>query len=415
MQRTLLSKIIFSVAGLLIMLAMAVAALTFVQMRGAAIEERAKVLDVLNYSLEILLSQDALPSLQRVTENSATVEGVRKVAIFDRRMVVLASSNRFDVGKGVTSTPARDLMERASWEQVRYETADELVLLQPLRGGQFMGGATGDVVGVAQVTIALQDINDTARTAALRLLAISLGSYVILFVLLAVVLRVLVTKPVEKLAAVARRFRKGDRSLRSQIRRKDEIGLLSKTFDEMADEVDAILDGLEGQVASRTVDLEEKRAALEKALDELKAGTAARLSLAATVRALSTPVIKLYDQILVMPLVGSIDAERSQQIERSMLEGIHAGKAREVIVDLTGIPVVDTEAAAGLMRAASAARLLGAGVTFVGIGPSVAQSIVRLGVDFAGISTGADLQRGLIDALRRLGLMVARREAGRSA
>jgi rsbT co-antagonist protein RsbR len=126
------------------------------------------------------------------------------------------------------------------------------------------------------------------------------------------------------------------------------------------------------------------------------------------VRKLSTPVIRLYDRILVMPLIGNIDASRAQQIERSLLEGIGANKAEEVILDLTGVPFVDAEVASSLMRATGAAQLLGARVTLVGIGPEVAQSIVDLGIRFPGMVTRANLQRGLIVALRRLGLFVRR-------
>jgi anti-anti-sigma regulatory factor/HAMP domain-containing protein len=413
MRRSLSSKIILSIAGLLTVLAVGVAALTYVQMRRAAIEEQAKVLDVLNYTFEILLSQDAIVSLQRVTENSATIGGVRKIAIIDRQGKVLASSDRPEVGKSNAAPRIHDFLERAGGGRTERETEETIVILQPLRGGRSAGGAAGDIAGVAEVTLGLAEIEGAARAAALRLLAISLGSYLLLFGLIAFVLRALVTGPVQKLATAAQRFREGDRSLRSNIRRADEIGLLSRTFDDMADEVDAILKGLEEQVASRTADLEKQRAELATALEELQVGSAARLALAETVRELSTPVIKLHDRIVVMPLVGNIDVERGQQIERSLLAGIAAHKAREVILDLTAVPIVDTQVAAGLMRGARAAQMLGAGVTIVGIGPDVAQSIVSLGIDFSGISTRADLQHGLSAALRRLGLVVGPATEGR--
>jgi rsbT co-antagonist protein RsbR len=403
---TLSVKIILSVGALLVGLSVGVAALTFVQMRRAAIEDQIKVLDVLNYTFEILLSQEALPSLQRVIENSATISGVSRIVILDHSGKALASSVRSEVGHEVDDPIAREFLARATSERATYTTGDDLLLLQPLRGSFSLGGAAGDIVGVAQVTLPLVEIERTARAGALRLLVVSLGSYCLLFVLLAFVLRVLVTGPVQGLASVARRFRGGDRSTRSGLRRRDEIGLLAKTFDEMADEVDASMRGLEERVASRTADLEGERQALEDALRELKASSDARLALAETVRKLSTPVIKLHERILVMPLIGAIDPERARQIEGSLLEGIRANRADEVIVDLTGIPFVDEPVAASLLRASGAARMLGARVTFVGIQPGVAQSIVALGVDFAGITTRANLQRGLRAALRRVGPLV---------
>jgi anti-anti-sigma factor len=225
----------------------------------------------------------------------------------------------------------------------------------------------------------------------------------VLSIVLVAVLRALVTEPVRALSAVATRFRGGDRTLRSRIHRTDEIGVLSAAFDDMATEVETVLQGLEGEVAVRTRDLEEQRARLQAALDELKAGTAARLALAETVKQLSTPVIKLYDRVIVMPIVGDIDAERAEQIERSLLAGIEAHGAEEVLLDLTGVAVVDEEVAAGLLRAAGAAQLLGASVTLVGITPKVARSIVHLEVDLSGVTTRADLQSGLLHAMARLG------------
>lgn len=408
MRLMLSSKIILSLSGILLALSVAVAVLTFVEMRRVALAEREGFADVLNYTFEILLSQEALPSLQRVTENSATITGVRKIVIIDRDRTVLASSDRMQVGRKDDSPSLREFLDRGRFERTTLAVGNELILLEPLRGSRSRGGATGDIVGAAQITLALDVIEGAARAAALRLLAISLGSYLVLSIVLGLVLRVVVTGPVRKLATTAQRFREGDRSLRSGIRRGDEIGILSATFDAMANEVEAILHGLEGQVTSRTRDIEEQRAALQIALDELNVSAAARLVLAETIKQLSTPVIKLHDRVIMMPLVGTIDAERAELIERSLLGGIEAHHAEAVILDLTGVAVVDTAVAAGLLRAARAAQLLGASVTLVGITSRVAQSIVHLEVDLSGIVTRADLQSGLVHALRALGLGVAR-------
>lgn len=404
MRLTLSWKIVLSISGLLLACSAAVAELTYVETRRAAIEEHQGLVDIMNYTFETLLSQDALPSLQRVVENSATVGGVEEVVIIARDGRVIASSDRLDIGRETGSPLARAALSltSASSQRSTHITGDTLVLLQPLRGGRFMGGAAGDIAGVAQVTVGLDHIEKDARAAALRLLAITLGSYAVIAVVLGAVLQALVTRPVRALAATAARLREGDRSQRSRIQRGDEMGVLSAAFDGMADEVEGLLQGLEGQVAARTHDLEEERARLQRALTDLEASTTARLALAETVRALSTPVSKLYDRVILMPLVGSIDAERADQIERSLLSGIEVHGAEEVLLDVTGVTLVDSEVAAGLLRAARAARLLGASVTLVGITPRTAQSIVDLGIDLEGVTTHADLQSGLIHALRRL-------------
>ncbi len=123
-------------------------------------------------------------------------------------------------------------------------------------------------------------------------------------------------------------------------------------------------------------------------------------------RELSSPVVPVLEGILVLPLIGSIDTRRAQQIMVSLLEGIVAHQARVVIIDITGVPTVDTKVASHLLQAIQAARLLGAECLLVGITPEVAQTIVQLGVDLAGIITRSDLQSGVEYALRSMGLRV---------
>jgi rsbT co-antagonist protein RsbR len=121
----------------------------------------------------------------------------------------------------------------------------------------------------------------------------------------------------------------------------------------------------------------------------------------ATLRELSTPLIPLAEGVLVMPLVGAIDSVRAGQIMETLLQGISAQRARIAIMDVTGIKVVDAQVADALLRAAHAARLLGAEVILTGIGPSVATSLVQLGVDLGEVRTLSTLQSGIAHALRR--------------
>jgi ABC-type sugar transport system substrate-binding protein/anti-anti-sigma regulatory factor len=119
------------------------------------------------------------------------------------------------------------------------------------------------------------------------------------------------------------------------------------------------------------------------------------------IRELSTPVIPITDSILVMPLVGAIDTMRAQQILEAMLEAIVERNARALIIDITGIAVVDTGVAHYLIQAAQAIRLLGAHVILVGISPEVAQTMVGLGISFGEITTRATLQDGFAYAQRQ--------------
>jgi rsbT co-antagonist protein RsbR len=116
---------------------------------------------------------------------------------------------------------------------------------------------------------------------------------------------------------------------------------------------------------------------------------------------LSTPLIPISDQVMVMPLIGAVDSRRAQQVIETLLEGIARSSARIVILDITGVPVVDTQVANGLLRAAQAVKLLGAQVLLTGIRPEVAQTLVGLGADLSGIVTRGSLQTGIAYAISR--------------
>lgn len=122
-----------------------------------------------------------------------------------------------------------------------------------------------------------------------------------------------------------------------------------------------------------------------------------------TIRALSTPVVPLLNGIILLPIVGHIDTQRSQQIMEQLLNGVQQHRARVAILDITGVALVDTSVANSLIQAAQAVNLLGAEVVLVGIRPEVAQTMVALGVDLSAMATRSNLQAGIEYALDRLG------------
>jgi rsbT co-antagonist protein RsbR len=115
---------------------------------------------------------------------------------------------------------------------------------------------------------------------------------------------------------------------------------------------------------------------------------------------LSTPLIPLRDGVLLMPLVGAIDTRRTQQVLEALLEGISAYQAETAIMDITGVKVMDTQVADGLLRAARAAKLLGATVYLSGISAEIAQTLVQLGTDLDQIITFGSLQAAIARAFR---------------
>jgi anti-anti-sigma factor len=120
----------------------------------------------------------------------------------------------------------------------------------------------------------------------------------------------------------------------------------------------------------------------------------------AALRELSTPLIPVSDKVVIMPLIGTIDTGRAQQVMETLLEGVAHYQATLAILDITGVSVVDTQVAQALIGAAQAVKLLGAQVMLTGIQPQIAQTLVHLGVDLSGIETRGSLQSGIAQALR---------------
>jgi len=123
---------------------------------------------------------------------------------------------------------------------------------------------------------------------------------------------------------------------------------------------------------------------------------------------LSTPVIRLWDGIIAVPLVGTLDSARAQLVMEKLLETLIATGAEHAVLDITGVSTVDTEVAQHLLKTVSAARLLGAECIVSGIRPQVAQTIVSLGIEFGDIATKATLADALSYALSRTGQKVTK-------
>ncbi len=179
----------------------------------------------------------------------------------------------------------------------------------------------------------------------------------------------------------------------------DDIEELADDFNEMARSLQDSQVRLERWGHDLESSVAERTCELQQALEEQR-----RLSTA--IREMSTPVVPVHHGVIVMPLVGVIDAPRARQIVSALLEGVENHNAKVAIIDITGIPVMDGEVAGYLVEASQAARLLGAQIVLVGIKPEVAKAIVGLGVGLTGIVTRSDLQAGIEYALETMGLHV---------
>ncbi|MBK3450193.1 STAS domain-containing protein [Pseudomonas haemolytica] len=123
---------------------------------------------------------------------------------------------------------------------------------------------------------------------------------------------------------------------------------------------------------------------------------------------LSTPVVKLWDGVLALPMIGTLDSQRTQVVMESLLQRIVDTGAEIAIIDITGVPTVDTLVAQHLLKTVTAIRLMGADCIISGVRPQIAQTIVHLGLDLQGVVTKANLADALALSLKRLGVTITK-------
>jgi rsbT co-antagonist protein RsbR len=165
-------------------------------------------------------------------------------------------------------------------------------------------------------------------------------------------------------------------------------------------ELESLRASLEQQVAERTMQL-------TRALDEVRAQSAEQAALLdrleqqrEAIRELSVPVLPLQRGTLAMPLIGALDSARLRDLQERALAAIQRTSAKRLLLDITGVPIVDTQVAQGLIGVVQAARLLGTEVLLVGIRPEVAQTIVGLGLDLRSVRTYSDIETALSTMIR---------------
>jgi len=159
-----------------------------------------------------------------------------------------------------------------------------------------------------------------------------------------------------------------------------------------------VIAGITRDVTARKQD-EAERERLQQEVIEAQQGA---------LRELSSPIIPVMERILIMPIIGSIDDARARDITRALLAGIQEHRAKVVIMDITGVSVVDSGVAEYLNRTIQAARLKGASAIITGISDAVAETIVDLGIDWSDVDTVNNLQTGLVAAMNRLGVRLTR-------
>jgi rsbT co-antagonist protein RsbR len=124
------------------------------------------------------------------------------------------------------------------------------------------------------------------------------------------------------------------------------------------------------------------------------------------IRELSTPVLQVRERLLILPIIGVLDGQRARQLTEQLLRGIRNNRAKVVVIDITGVPTIDSTVANHLVQTVEASRLMGASVIITGLSSDIAQTLVTLGVDLSKVNAVGDLQGGIEEAERLLGYEV---------
>jgi len=200
-----------------------------------------------------------------------------------------------------------------------------------------------------------------------------------------------IAHPLRRLSAATTALAEGLTDQRLTTTSEDEVGALQRVFNRMADTIQQQTRDLDQHYQQAV----QARDAMEAAHRQVSEQLAIIQQQRDAIRELSVPVLLINRDTLVMPLVGALDTTRLVQVQEQALGRLAATRTRCLLLDVTGVPVIDTQVAQGLIRVVQAARLLGTQVILVGIRPEVAQSIVGLGVQLTGIRTFSDLQSAL--------------------
>lgn len=235
---------------------------------------------------------------------------------------------------------------------------------------------------------------DTARSITLAGLAIALMFNAMIGFSLALDL----SDGLHQLRDTTRRVATGDLHIQVPIVSDDELGALGRDFQQMLDALRAKAAEVAQQqqaLVARAEETERAALALQHSLHE-------RDRLIATVHAMASPVLPVQEGVVIAPLIGLVDHERAGDFTQTLLTAVERQGAHSVIIDVTGLAVVDTFVARTLLNAAQALRLLGARTILVGIRPELAQTLVSVGMGLEGLITLADLRSGVRYATQAL-------------
>jgi methyl-accepting chemotaxis protein len=315
-----------------------------------------------------------LDFFQSLADNVDLYEGSGMLIVLTHNGTIAAATGMPELAGTSVQNIDDDFIENDELSRIQqgesvleFNADDKLEIFLPIQLGRSL---TYWSVGI---TVPRQQITADATVRMWQLIGIGAG-----FTLLALVVLWFVTSqittPIKKVTAVARRVAQGDLDVRADVSSKDETGTLADAFNQM--------------IANLYQTIEDNR----KAQDELMQQNAEQRRLLELVETLETPAISLMDGVLFAPIVGAVDSRRAQVMTGRLLHEVHERHIRQIILDISGVAMVDTQVAHELVQMVRALRLLGCNVTITGISAEVAATITQLGVSLEGVATSQSPQ-----------------------
>lgn len=362
---------------------------------------------------ELDMSLEGIVGFEKQAQKVTTeFEDVTYAFVMDREGRILFHSQTDKQGQRVSGLPPSALFNGTDAPVTETHTSDGMEVLETTLP---LYDKYNQMIGAISVGASTSKVTQQTMHLLMTFAGVNLVFLVTATGLLMLALRVWVTRPLAQLVSVIQHIRtSADLTQQVAVISHDEFGQLGTAFNGMLKELQASL--LQNEHYAH--DLEQKSAGLERLNAQLAQEIADREhaeaeraflqqqiieAQQAAIRELSTPLIPLSQHVVLMPLIGSIDRTRAQQIMETLLNGISMHRATTVIIDITGVQVVDTQIANAFLQTAQAVKLLGAQVVLTGIGPTIAHTLVELGAKLDGLVTHGSLQNGIAYAMSRGG------------
>ncbi|RRR69372.1 MAG: HAMP domain-containing protein [Candidatus Viridilinea halotolerans] len=310
--------------------------------------------------------------------------------------LVVSRTNSLSLDQALTKMT----LQQQGVEQIELGDRAYFLSYQPIAEADWSIGLLTPLDDLTRSASAVSEVIGESSQATLLTTLTSTSVLVLLTALVSFFFTQRLVSPLRKLAIAAHHIGQGDYTRQVVVRSQDEIGDMARAFHTMSQSILASQarlqrdnQGLEETVRARTTELEET-------VQQLSSSLAEQAQLHHQLQQLSTPVIRVSQGVLLVPLIGSLDSQRAKQALDLLLKEVVAERARTVILDVTGIVVIDQAVATALLQTAFALRLLGTGMIMSGIRPELAEVLVTLDLDLSLVRTMATLEAAIALALR---------------